>query len=89
MVRTALPRGAPFRPIRRMSRATVQRAASMPSPSEPRGTSGAYLGDACFVMMIPVSQKMGPPGNPARFTLQLSVVSSGPNIIRALPYSGL
>src|SRR4051812_40500673 len=32
-------------------------------------TSGAYLGDACFVMMTPVSQEMGPPVNPVRFRM--------------------
>ena len=30
-------------------------------------TSGAYLGDACFVMMTSISQEMGPPVNPVRF----------------------
>jgi hypothetical protein len=28
------------------------------------------LGDACFVMMTPVSQEMGPPVNPVRFNVK-------------------
>jgi hypothetical protein len=37
-------------------------------------TSGAYLGDACFVMMTPVSQEMGSPVNPVRFKV-VTVIS--------------
>jgi len=33
-------------------------------------TSGAYLGDVCFVMSTPLSQEMGPPANPGRFRSQ-------------------
>jgi hypothetical protein len=39
-------------------------------------TSGAYFVDACFVMMTPSSQEVGPPVNPARFRYRTVLAES-------------
>ena len=43
---------------------------------------GVYLGDACFVMMTPVSQEMGSPVNPVRFIIALGIAVE--SVIRLL-----
>jgi hypothetical protein len=49
-------------------------------------TSGEYFGDACFVMMTPVSQEMGPPVNPVRFRIAPSMSA---DLVRSWDASGM